>query len=111
MEYVKPKVHDETNYYNGIDLNNKEAVKKEFAKRKATHTFFTLILIAVFIGLGVVAFDFFRVYQMGQKPFFAVKKAVEGGSLYKGIGYEVLYCENGERHLGAVLYKTCEDEE
>ena len=45
MEYVKSKVHDETNYYNGVDLNNKEAVQKEFQKRRATHTFFTLIFI------------------------------------------------------------------
>ncbi len=107
MEYVKPKVHDETNYYNGVDLNDKKAVRKEFNKRRATHTFFTLIFIAIFAALGVVAFDYFRVYEMNGKPVFAVKKAVDGGSLYKGIGYEVLYCENGERYLGAVLYQSC----
>ena len=111
MEYVKPKVHDETNYYNGIDLNDKKAVRKEFNKRRATHTFFTLVFIAMFAALGVVAFDYFRVYEMEAKPIFAIKKAVDGGSLYKGIGYEVLYCDEGERHLGAVLYKTCQEEE
>ena len=107
MEYVKPKEHDETNYYNGVDLNDKKAVRKEFYKRRATHTFFTLIFIAIFAALGFVAFDYFRVYEMNAKPIFAIKKAADGGSLYKGIGYEVLYCDNGERYLGAVLYQSC----
>ena len=107
MQYVKPKIHDETNYYNGVDLNDKKAVRKEFAKRRATHTFFTLIFIAIFAALAVVAFDYYKVYEMNGKPFFAVKKSVEGGTLYKGIGYEVLYCDNNERYLGAVLYQSC----
>ena len=111
MEYVKPKVHDETNYYNGVDLNDKKAVKKEFAKRRATHTFFTLIFIAMFGALAVVAFDCFRVYEMEGKPIFATKKSVEGGTLYKGIGYEVLYCDNDQRYLGAVLYQSCVESE
>ena len=62
MQYVKPKIHDETNYYNGVDLNDKKAVRKEFAKRRATHTFFTLIFIAIFAALAVVAFDYYKVY-------------------------------------------------
>ena len=111
MEYVKPKVHDETNYYNGVDLNDKKAVKKEFAKRRATHTFFTLIFIAIFGALAVVAFDYFRVYEMEGKPIFATKKSVDGGTLYKGIGYEVLYCDNDQRYLGAVLYQSCVETE
>ena len=107
MEYVKPKVHDETNLYNGVDLNDKKAVRREFNKRRATHTFFTLIFLAILAGLGVVAFDYYRVYELDGKPMFATKKAVEGGTLYKGIGYEVLYCDNSERYIGAVLYQDC----
>jgi len=107
MEYVKPKVHDETNYYHGIDLNDKKAVQKEFNKRRATHTFFTMIFIAMFFALGVVAFDAYRAIKLGGKPFFAIKKNVDGGKLYEGIGYEALFCDNGDHYVGAMLYQTC----
>jgi len=110
MEYVKPKVHDETNYYQGIDLNDKKAVQKEFRKRRATHTFFTLVFIAMFFALGVVAFDTFRVMKLGGKPIFATKETVAGGTLYKGIGYQVLYCDNDQRYVASVIYQTCTED-
>ena len=110
MEYVKPKVHDETNYYQGVDLNDKKAVQKEFRKRRAAHTFVTLIMIAMFAGLGVIAFDYFRVLKLGGRPLFATSEVVSGGKLYKGIGYQVLYCDDDKRYIGSVLYQTCNDE-
>lgn len=107
MEYVKPKVHDETNYYNGVDLNDKKAVEKEFYRQRRVHSFFTIIFIAMFGVLGVFLFDFFRVNFQEGKPLLALKQTVTGGTLYKGIGYQVLYCEDGSRHSAAVIYEDC----
>ncbi len=111
MEYVKPKVHDETNYYQGVDLNDKKAVQKEFRKRRAAHTFFTLIMIAMFVGLGIIAFDYYRVLKLGGRPIFATKENVTGGTLYKGIGYQVLECDDEQRYVASVVYQTCTTEE
>ncbi len=109
MEYVKPKVHDETNYYNGVDLNDKKAVKKEFYRRRAIHTFFTLVFIAMFVGLGFIAFDTYRAIKLGGKPIFAIKKTVDGGKMYEGIGYQALFCDNGDHFVAAVLYQKCNE--
>lgn len=111
MEYVKPKVHDETNYYQGIDLNNKDEVRKEFNRRRAVHSFFTLIFIAMLGVLGVFLFDFWRVNFREGHPLFAIKTTVENGKLYKGIGYQVLYCDDGSRYSAAVVYQDCLGEE
>ena len=107
MEYVKPKIHDETNLYQGIDLNDKKAVQKEFNKRRRVHSFFTIVFIVIFCCLGVLLFDFYRVNFKDGKPLIAVKELVDGGSLYKGIGYEVLYCDDGSRYSASVIYDSC----
>lgn len=67
------------------------------------------VVIIVLIVLGVLGFDIYRVTEMGGKPILAFSKRVDKGTLFSGIGYKVLYCENGERYVGSVLYKTCGD--
>ena len=108
MLIVEKKKHDETNMYYGVDLNDKKAVEREFRRRNNIHRLVTLIAIIVMIGLGVVFFDFYRVNFMGGRPLFATYTRVKNGTLFNGLGYSVLYCNNGERHVGAVLYTDCE---
>lgn len=104
----KPKDTSKNIFY-GVDVNNKQAVEQEFKRLQARHRNITILVIFVLIGLGIVGFDFYRVNFIGGKPIFAISQKVERGTLFKGIGYNVLYCENGERYIGSVLYKTCEE--
>ncbi len=104
----KPVETPENNFY-GVNVNDKEAVQREFERLKKQHRTVTIVVIAILIVLGVIFFDFARVNFIGGNPLFAISKEVENGRLYSGIGYKVLYCENGERHIGSVLYKTCKE--
>ena len=108
MQIVEKKKHDETNLYYGVDLNDKKAVEREFRRRNNIHRLVTLVAILVMLALGVVFFDFCRVNYMGGKPIFAKYTKVKNGTLFEGLGYSVLYCNNGERYVGAVLYNDCE---
>lgn len=104
----KPMETPENVFY-GVDVNNKVAVEKEFLRLKRKHRNVTIVTIIVLMVLGVILFDFVRVNYFDAKPIFAVEKKVEKGTLFTGLGYNVLYCNNGERYLGSVLYKTCEE--
>lgn len=104
----KPMETPENVFY-GVDVNNKAAVEKEFLRLKKKHRNVTIVVIIVLMVLGVILFDFFRVNYFDAKPIFAIEKKVEKGTLFTGLGYNVLYCSNGEKSLGSVLYKTCEE--
>jgi hypothetical protein len=108
MLVVEKKKHDETNMYYGVDLNDKKAVEKEFRRRNNIHRLVTLVAILLILALGVVFADFCRVNYMGGRPVFAKYSKVKNGTLFEGLGYSVLYCTNGERYVGAVLYNDCE---
>lgn len=97
------------NYFYGVNVNDKEAVKEEYEKLRKRHKVITIVVIIAIAVFGVILFDFCRVNFMGSKPLFAVSKKVERGTLFQGIGYKVLYCSNGERYLGSVLYKACDE--
>lgn len=109
MQIVNKKNTETKNVFYGVDVNDKEAVQKEYARLQRQHRLITLLAIVVLGVLAVVFFDFYRVNYIGGKPIFAVSKKVEKGTLFSGIGYKVLYCENGERYVGSVLYKSCND--
>lgn len=105
----KKPVDNSKNVFYGIDVNDKQAVEKEYKRLQRQHRRITILVIIVLAILGVIGFDFYRVNYVGGKPLFALSKKVERGTLFSGLGYKVLYCENGERYVGSVLYKTCEE--
>ncbi len=104
----KPKETPKNVFY-GVDVNDKQAVEKEYQRLQKQHRQVTILVIIVLLALGFIAFDFYRVNAIGGKPIFAISEKVDKGTLFNGLGYKVLYCENGERYVGSVLYKTCEE--
>lgn len=105
----KKKPESSPNYFYGIDINDKEAVRAEYNRLRKKHRNITIFVIIVIACLSVVIGDFIRVTKLGGKPIFATSKKVERGTLFSGLGYKVLYCNNGQRYVGSVLYKTCEE--
>ncbi len=105
----KKPMEQPKNVFYGVDVNDKAAVEKEFLRLKEQHRKFTIVVIIVLLILGVIVFDFCRVNLLGGRPIFAVEEKVDKGTLFKGLGYNVLYCNNGERFIGNVLYKSCEE--
>jgi len=109
LNIVNKKPQQTKNVFYGVDVNDKQAVEKEYKRLQSQHRKITILVIIVLAFLGVVGFDFYRVNFIGGKPIFAVHKKVDRGTLFSGLGYKVLYCDNGERYIGSVLYKTCEE--
>ena len=112
MKIVDKKVDEipENKFY-GVDVNNKQAVEQEFLRLKKQHKTVTIVVIVALLILGIIFFDFCRVNFMDAKPIFAVEEKVERGTLFSGLGYKVLYCNNGDRYVGSVLYKTCVEQD
>jgi hypothetical protein len=106
----KPAETPENNFY-GVDVNDRAAVEKEFERLKKQHRTVTIIVIIALLVLGFFIFDFIRVTELDGKPFLAFEQEVEEGTKFVGIGYEVLYCKNGERYAGATVFKKCTKEE
>ena len=102
----KPIETPENNFY-GVDVNNRMAVEQEFTKLQGQHRMVTIVVIVLLLVIGFFIFDFIRVYSLGGRPIFAIQEKVTGGTKFTGIGYEVLYCDNGERHVDMVVYKKC----
>lgn len=109
MNIVNKKPQQTKNVFYGVDVTDKQAVEKEYKRLQRQHRRITILVIIVLAILGFIGLDFYRVNYVGGKPIFAISEKVEKGTLFKGLGYNVLYCENGERYIGSVLYKTCED--
>lgn len=105
----KRKVDSSKNVFYGVDVNDKVAVQKEYERLQKKHRKITILVIVVLCILAVIFFDFYRVNYAGGKPIFAISSSVDRGTLFQGLGYKVLYCENGERYIGSVLYKSCEE--
>ncbi len=102
----KPDQITENNFY-GVDVNNKAKVQEEFNRLKKRHSNITILVVVVLIILGILCFDIVRVTEMGGKPILAIEQTVDGGRLFSGLGYKVLYCDSGERYAGTVLYNSC----
>ena len=105
----KPMETPENNFY-GVDVNNKQAVEAEFDKLKKRHKVVTIVVIVSLLVLGFFIYDYIRVTELGGKPIFVIEEKVEEGTKFKGLGYEVLYCNNGERYVGPTVFKKCTDE-
>ena len=73
-------------------------------KKHRNITIITVILLAI---TGVFIVDFCRVNFFDAKPILAIPKKVEKGTLFTGLGYEVLYCTNGDKYIGSVQFQTC----
>ena len=110
MNIIDKKKPEQTpNYFYGIDINDKEAVRVEYERLRKKHRNITILVIIVLACLSIVIGDFVRVTKLGGKPIFATSEKVERGTLFSGLGYKVLYCNNGQRYVGSVLYKSCEE--
>lgn len=104
----KRKTSTENNFY-GVDVNDKAAVQKKYNELQAKHKLFTLVVIVI---IGILLFfvgDTIRVMKVGGKPILAISNKVENGTLFKGLGYQVLYCNDGKRYVGATIYETCSE--
>lgn len=98
------------NYTYGVNTNDKKAVLKAYRKAKWKHI---LISFLAFLVIGVLlcfVVDFAMVNFMDKKPYLALKEKVDYGTLYKGIGYKALYCDNGEIYKGIIDGKSCTDD-
>lgn len=110
MNIIDKKPQEQTkNEFYGVDVNDRQAVQEEYNRLRKRHTIITIVVIIALIVLGFLAFDVYRVTELNGKPILAFSKKVDKGTLFSGIGYKVLYCENGERYVGSVLYKNCGD--
>ena len=98
-----------SNYFYGVDVTDKKAVQAEYARLKNRHRIITFVALGVMAFLALIVFDFVKVNYFRAKPLFSVSKKVENGKLYQGIGYKVLYCNNGERYVGSTLYSSCHE--
>lgn len=99
------------NYTYGVDTNDKEAIKEAYKKYRTRHIVITFFVVIVLAFLGVIIFDFYQVNANGKLPIISLKEKVDGGTLYKALGYKVLYCDNGDRYVGFMALKTCSDKE
>ncbi len=106
----KPMETPENKFY-GIDVNNRAAVEAEFERLKKRHRVVTVLTIIALLLLGFFVYDYIRVTELGGKPIFVIEEKVEEGTKFKGLGYEVLYCNNGERHVGPAVFKKCTEGE
>lgn len=105
----KPAETPANNFY-GVNVNDKDAVEKEFDRLRKRHIGTTILVIVMLFVFAFFIYDYIRVVELGGKPIFAIEEKVEQGTKLKGIGYEVLYCSNGERHVGPMVYKKCDSE-
>ena len=105
----QPMETPENKFY-GVDVNNKQAVEQEFERLRKRHKLVTVIVIVCLLVIGFFIYDYIRVTELGGKPIFVIEEKVEEGTKFKGLGYEVLYCNNGERYVGPAVFKKCTDE-
>lgn len=106
----KPRETPENIFY-GVDVNDKAAVEREFLRLRKIHRNVTIVAVIALLILAVFVFDFCRVNFFDAKPILAIEEKVDKGTLFSGLGYKVLYCNNGEKHIGSVQFKTCTEPE
>ncbi len=111
MEPIKGKKDEgqPSNYFYGVDVTNRKAVEQEYARLKHRHRVITIVALVTMAILALIVVDFCKVNYLKMKPMFSVHQKVRNGTLYKGIGYNVLYCKSGERYVGFVLYESCHE--
>lgn len=102
----KPMETPQNNFY-GVDVNNRAAVEAEFERLKKRHRTVTILVIVALLVLGFFVYDYIRVTELGGKPIFVIEEKIEEGTKFKGIGYEVVYCNSGERYVGPTVFKKC----
>ncbi|MBQ8659399.1 MAG: hypothetical protein IJ475_00985 [Bacilli bacterium] len=90
------------NMFYGVDTNNREAVEAEYLKLKRRHRVFTIFAVVFILVLGLFVFDFYNVNTNNKKPIFAIKKRIDNGDKYTGLGYTAIYCDNGDVFIGSV---------
>lgn len=102
----KPSEISENVFY-GVNIQDKKAVEREFLRLRKKHRNITIITVVLLAILGVFIVDFCRVNFFDAKPILAISKKVDKGTLFTGLGYQVLYCTNGDKYIGSVQFQTC----
>lgn len=110
MRIIDKKPADVTeNMFYGVNIQDKQAVENEFLRLKKIHRNVTIVTVILLAILSVFIVDFCRVNFFDAKPLLAISKKVDKGTLFTGLGYQVLYCTNGDKYIGSVQFKTCGD--
>lgn len=90
---------DNVNMVYGVNVSDKEAVKKkmkEIRTRKGILTFISFLIIAF---AGFIVYDFWNVSFNEGKPILAIDSKVDSGIKKTGIGYVYIKCNDGKVHL------------
>ena len=93
----------------GVDINDREAVLNEYNRMKKKHNIVGVFLAIFALLISFYFFDFYMVNYNGRKPILSFVEEVDGGVLYKAIGYKALYCNNGQTFIGTSSYKNCSE--
>lgn len=93
----------------GVNVSNREEVEKAYKAMRRQHTRMTLLAILVLVILAIPVSDFVRVKFFDKAPFIAIKKKIENGYSYQGLGYVFTKCDDGTTYLEGVQTKSCTD--
>ena len=90
----QPTETPENKFY-GVDVNNREAVEKEFERLKKQHRTVTIVVIIALLVLGFLIFDFIRVTEFDGKPFQPLNKKLkkEQSLLVQGMKFCIVKME------------------
>lgn len=101
---------DTENIMFGVNVHDKEAVKKRMKQIRRNKFLLTMLALIVMSVLGFIIYDFYMVVAKEATPVVALKEKIENGIKYKGISFEVIQCDDGKRYLNE-KDKTCIVEE
>lgn len=90
---------DNENIVYGVNVSDKEAVRKKLEQMKRNKMILTLLSLIVIGIIGYIVYDFWNVSFNGGKPVVALKSDVDSGTKFKGIGYSYIKCNDGKVYL------------
>ena len=83
----------------GVNISDKEAVKKKVREMRIVKAILTLLSLIILAGIGFIVFDFWNVSFNGGRPIVALLSKVDSGIKFQGIGYSYIRCSDGKVHL------------
>ena len=83
----------------GVNVSDKEAVKKKMAEMRRNKTILTIISFIIIAVAGYIVYDFWNVSFNEGEPVLAIKSDVDSGTKFTGIGYVYIECNNGDIYL------------
>lgn len=121
MKYVGSKTNanlnngnllvDNENIIYGVNVHDKEAVKKKLKEMRRRKFILTNLALIVIGCLGFIFYDFYNVVKNEGTPIFALREKIENGVKYKGISFELIKCDDGKRYLNSWTKECIIEEE